>query len=129
MPRLIVLQASGSARQVSLVQFPFSVGRSPDCDLVLDSPDVSRLHAVFEVVAGTMQVRDPGSSNGTLLNGRRIQAERLSNGDQLRLGPCMLRYLSDGDEFTPAQALRLVTIPGKLSELDLQKLAPRTPKR
>lgn len=125
MPRLILLQRTGGARQVHLSHTPFTVGRASNCDLVLDEAPVSRLHAVLELVAGNFQVRDHDSHNGTFVNGRRVQTQALANGDELRLGPCVLRFLIAGGELESAEALRLVTIPGKLSELDLQKLAAR----
>lgn len=124
MARLIVLQATGTARQVHLGKLPFSVGRAQSCDLVLDNAQVSRLHASFHAVGDRIEVVDAGSNNGTWVNGHRIKRSALSSGDELRLGACMLRFLSDGGDLSDTQALRLVTAPGRLDELELRKLAP-----
>jgi FHA domain/Protein of unknown function (DUF3662) len=68
------------------------IGRSEESEILLLDPSVSRAHAVVEVDAGEAVVRDLGSTNGTYLNGRRIEAERLHDGDELRLGNTRMRF-------------------------------------
>jgi len=68
------------------------IGRSDDNDIVLNDPSVSRAHAVVEVSAGRAALRDLDSTNGTFLNGRRIRAEALRDGDELQLGNTRLRF-------------------------------------
>ena len=67
------------------------IGRSEEGEIVLVDPSVSRAHAVVEVGAGRAFVRDLGSTNGTYLNGRRIEAESLRDGDELRFGNTRMR--------------------------------------
>jgi hypothetical protein len=62
------------------------IGRSDDGEIVLLDPSVSRAHAVVEVRAGEAIVRDLSSTNGTYLNGRRIESGSLQDGDELRFG-------------------------------------------
>jgi len=58
-----------------------------DNDLVLDDPSVSRHHALIEALDGGFQLKDLGSSNGTFLNGMRLDRPRqLATGDQLKVG-------------------------------------------
>src|SRR6478672_13639442 len=65
-----------------------SIGRSPKNTIVLDSPKVSRRHAIINLQnGGEFWLIDLGSSNGTLLNKRRIhQPLRLSDYDQIVIG-------------------------------------------
>jgi diguanylate cyclase (GGDEF)-like protein len=71
------------------------IGRTADNDLSLPEPEVSRRHAILELVPaedGTVNVllHDQGSTNGTYVNGRRVEANatvRLENGDVVRVGP------------------------------------------
>ncbi|MEJ8809496.1 FHA domain-containing protein [Variovorax ureilyticus] len=122
MPRLIVLQKNGSARQVTITTTPFVIGRSDASDLVLDNQLVSRSHAVFEMVGAAMTIRDLHSHNGTYVNGERRQSVALNNGDEIKIGSYQIRFLGNSGPIGEAQALRLVTIPGRLDEIDLIKL-------
>jgi pSer/pThr/pTyr-binding forkhead associated (FHA) protein len=67
------------------------IGRAEDCDMVLDHPSVSRLHATVQATPeGYLAVVDAGSSNGTFLhrNGRwiRIRKVILGTQDRVRFG-------------------------------------------
>ena len=65
-----------------------TIGRSRDCDVVLADANVSRRHAeVLPGAAGTWMVSDLGSTNGVVVNGRRITGyEPLAPGDRMALG-------------------------------------------
>ncbi len=67
------------------------IGRSEQSEIVLLDPSVSRAHAVVEVAGATMVVRDLGSTNGTFLNGRRVDTGKLRDGDELRFGNTRMR--------------------------------------
>lgn len=72
-----------------------SVGRVPDCDLVIDwDSQVSRLHARFERAEGTWELVDDGlSSNGSFVNDMRVEGRReLADGDVLRLGATTVHF-------------------------------------
>ena len=71
---------------------PFVIGRSRECDLVLDDPNVSRRHAELRREDGGWAVRDLGSTNGIKLNGRRSRGGRLSPGDEITLGLSRLTF-------------------------------------
>jgi pSer/pThr/pTyr-binding forkhead associated (FHA) protein len=68
-----------------------TVGRGPRADFVIDRTLVSRLHCRLEAVDGGLEVTDLSSTNGTYLNGQRIERARLTNGDCLRLGRVELK--------------------------------------
>jgi len=122
MPRLIVLQKNGSAKQVNLTTMPFVIGRADSADLILDNPLVSRSHGVFESAGDATTIRDLQSHNGTYVNGQRVESVRLASGDEIKIGGYQIRYLAEGGPIADADALRLVTIPGRLADIDLQKL-------
>jgi pSer/pThr/pTyr-binding forkhead associated (FHA) protein len=65
---------------------PRVLGRSSRCDLVIDHASVSRRHATLEVCAGTIQVTDLGSSNGTFVDGVRVARGRVGRGPEMRFG-------------------------------------------
>lgn len=62
------------------------VGRGPDVDIFLGDVTVSRHHARFVVDAEGLRVEDLGSTNGTYVNGRRVEAARLHPSDELLIG-------------------------------------------
>jgi len=65
------------------------LGRSRDCDIVLDDVNVSRRHAEVRPSGGSWTVRDLGSTNGVKVNGRRLEptrAQSLKPGDVVELG-------------------------------------------
>src|SRR6267142_222997 len=64
------------------------LARSSQSQLALNVPDdrMSTAHATLRRVMGTWMVEDSGSRNGTLINGRRVQREPLSDGDVIELG-------------------------------------------
>jgi hypothetical protein len=68
------------------------IGRSEEGEIVLLDPSVSRTHAVVEIGARGVRVRDLGSTNGTFLNGRRIESGTLRDGDELRFGNTRMRF-------------------------------------
>ncbi len=69
---LKVLEGPMEGISFSLTKRKTSIGRSIDGDIVLQSPDVSRNHAIIEYVDGVIRVIDLGSLNGTWVNGRQV---------------------------------------------------------
>jgi FHA domain-containing protein len=70
------------------------VGRSRECDVVLADANVSRRHAeVRPAAAGTWTIADLGSTNGVVVNGRRIDgAQALQAGDRIALGTAEIGF-------------------------------------
>ena len=86
-----VLLVSEDKRTV-VTGVPFVIGRSRECDLVLDDPNVSRRHAELRRDDGGWAVHDLGSTNGIKLNGQRSRGGPLSPGDEITLGLSRLTF-------------------------------------
>ncbi len=70
-----------------------TMGRSRRCDVMLDDPNVSRTHAEIRPRGGSWVLTDLGSTNGSRLNGRRLDgAEVLKPGDEIELGTSRLTF-------------------------------------
>jgi len=124
MPRLIILTKGGRIRQVNVGGRLTTIGRSEDNTLVLEGDRISRQHAVIDWNGDHYAIIDAGSRNGTYLNKARVQRQALRNGDMITIGDCEIRFLFDQRELSEAEALRLVTIPGTLANLDALRPPP-----
>jgi hypothetical protein len=71
------------------------VGRSREADIVLQDPNVSRRHAELRRDDGGWQIVDLGSTNGIKVNGRRVDSQQLSAGDQVTIGVTDLTFELD----------------------------------
>jgi Protein of unknown function (DUF3662)/FHA domain len=68
------------------------IGRSRECDVRLADTNVSRRHAELRQDGATYWLVDLGSTNGTNLNGRRVEREKLSDGDAITIGSTELIF-------------------------------------
>ncbi len=70
-----------------------TLGRSSRCDVVLDDPNVSRRHAELRPRGGSWVLTDLGSTNGSSVNGRRIDAPTVVKaGDEIELGTSVMTF-------------------------------------
>lgn len=77
---------------------PLRVGRGADNHIVLEGDSVSRRHAHYERRGNAWFVVDDGSTNGTYLNEEQVARESaLNNGDRIKIGPTILKFLSGAD--------------------------------
>jgi hypothetical protein len=72
------------------------IGRGTEADIRIPDTGVSRKHVDVQLSDGMVTVEDLGSTNGTLVNGRRVGSQQLADGDVLRIGHSVLVYRQDG---------------------------------
>ena len=90
--QLVVLRGKSAATALKLGDGVTTAGRHDECQLRIKSSEVSRKHCQFFEKNGMLMVKDLGSSNGTFLNGKKIEGQRvLEPGDELTLGPVKLK--------------------------------------
>ena len=77
---------AGMGRRTVIESDPFTIGRSRDCDLVLDDPNISRRHAELRSDGTSWRIADLGSTNGIKVNRRRVDQAALRPGDRITLG-------------------------------------------
>ena len=81
-----------------LERTPTRIGRGADNNIILDGDSVSRRHAHLEQRSDRWVVVDDGSTNGTYVNDEQIASQAiLENGDRLKLGPTIFKFLSGAD--------------------------------
>ena len=91
--RYLEVQGPGESLLVPLAAELMRIGRGLAADLRLDENSVSRRHAIVVQDAQGVRILDDRSSNGTFVNGRRVEQAQLRNGDEVMLGRVALRYL------------------------------------
>jgi pSer/pThr/pTyr-binding forkhead associated (FHA) protein len=100
-----------------------TIGRRASNTIALaDDHEISRVHALLEVIGGDWTIVDDGlSSNGTYLNGRRMtQRRRLSDGDVVRVGQTIIEYRSPRHSTSTATS-KPVSIPVAETLTDTQR--------
>ena len=80
-----------------LLRFPLfkdrlTIGRTPDNDIQLNAPFISRRHAVVQTDGDATRVIDWGSKNGVYVNSSRVTEHFLQNGDIVTIGNAHFRY-------------------------------------
>jgi hypothetical protein len=95
-PRLVLAGVGGAPERVVPLTRPVTrVGRGVDADLRLVDTGVSRSHAEVRVSGDSVTVVDLGSTNGTVVNGRRVSESELVDGDRLDIGATALVFRSE----------------------------------
>lgn len=90
----VILHEDGSTRSISLSREVMTIGRLPECDVVLKDKGASRRHAQLRNQGGSWSITDLGSTNGTKLNGQTVQAHGLDDGDRITIGSTTLEFRS-----------------------------------
>jgi len=93
MHALVLRDRDGGRRRVDLRAGELRVGRLGNCDIVLEDSEVSRNHCILQITDTTTTLVDLGSTNGTWLDGSRVDGEvPLTPGTTVRIGPFLLDY-------------------------------------
>lgn len=94
--QLILLQEGGIRQTFPLTQRVTIVGRMPDNDIVLNKTSVSRHHAEIERLSDNYYIRDLGSTNGTLVNDKRVKRKKLQDGDRVTIATQHFLFKEEG---------------------------------
>jgi pSer/pThr/pTyr-binding forkhead associated (FHA) protein len=97
--KLLVIHGRPAGKVLLFGPGDYFLGRGPECHVRFNSEWVSRQHCLLRVLQGRALLRDLASRNGTLVNGRLCEGERvLAEGDLIQLGPLVMKVrLEPGD--------------------------------
>ncbi|MGE4619127.1 MAG: FHA domain-containing protein, partial [Planctomycetota bacterium] len=110
--RVLYLILDGSEKEISFDgRSVISFGRADECDVILDIPRVSRVHAEIRFEEGQLRLVDKRSSNGTLLNGERVDFARLRIGDRIEIGSAVIELRETGKAVPPSTSARKLRKP------------------
>jgi pSer/pThr/pTyr-binding forkhead associated (FHA) protein len=91
--RYLEVQGPQQTLLIPLTGDALHIGRGLSAQLHLDESSVSRRHAILVARPSGARILDDRSSNGTFVNGRRVQQADLHDGDVIVVGRVVLRYL------------------------------------
>ncbi len=101
--KLVLLKKNGAQRVFPLPSKVTVIGRRHNCDLCIPLISVSRRHCQLNHDGGLLKIRDLGSRNGTILNGKAINEAVIKAGDRVEIGPLAFVFQIDGKPQTVAQ--------------------------
>ena len=96
---LIIIRGNPQGHRFFVSQAQMVIGREATCDIPLADNGISRKHAVVTKEADKIIITDQGSSNGTFVNDKKINANEpytLAKEDMIRMGNFILKYLPKG---------------------------------
>ena len=70
------------------------IGKDPSCNIVLQDSFMSSKHAEIKAEAGAWVLKDLGSTNGTMVNDKRVEKQELVDGDMIMFGKCLVKFKS-----------------------------------
>jgi diguanylate cyclase (GGDEF)-like protein len=111
---LVIIYGADLGRRIVLDGNPLEIGRSVKCDVSLDQESVSRRHARLSFDGGRYKLTDLGSTNGSYVNDELCTERFLRDGDQLKIGRTILKFMT-GDNIETAyheEIYRLMTFDG-----------------
>lgn len=90
---LVVIFGAEIGRRLEIGSQDVTIGRSSSATLQLDIDNVSRMHALIRRTSQGFLLRDLDSTNGTYVNEQPVRERALRDGDQIRIGRSMLKFL------------------------------------
>ena len=94
---LIQIYGKEMGRKFTLDKLQMTIGRGADSGIVCDMDNVSRTHAKIFTSGDGFFIEDLGSTNGTFVNDQEVKREKLRNGDLIKIGGTIFKFLSGGN--------------------------------
>ena len=119
MPKLVIKFDGVVIDQIVMRQGDMAIGRRPGSDILLDNLAVSGNHATIFTVGNDSFVQDLNSTNGTLVNNKRISKHHLANGDEIVIGKHSLSYVDENAASSAKSDLAktMIITPQKFEEM------------
>jgi diguanylate cyclase (GGDEF)-like protein len=111
---IVVIYGPDLGKRIELGSAVFQIGRSAKNDLFIDQESVSRNHARISFDGRAHWIQDRNSTNGTFLNDEAVKEHALRDGDQIRIGQTILKFMT-GENVELAyheEIYRLMTVDG-----------------
>ncbi len=94
---LVVIRGARLGTRIALDNAQTTIGRDSGCDFQISERSVSRTHCRITRHADAFWLEDLGSTNRTMLNGQAVDRTSLADGDQVRIGSTVLKFIGAGN--------------------------------
>ncbi len=93
--QLSLLVLSGPDKDVTfqIVSTYVTIGRSPNCNIVLKDPKASRIHAAIQITDTNVKITDQGSRHGTYIDGKKLKHGYIEHGSVIKIADTELQFL------------------------------------
>ena len=112
---MVVLYGPELGKRATIGRGPFQIGRASKNELAIDQESVSRHHArITSTQSRIFTIEDLGSTNGTYVNDELVREQRLRDGDQVRIGRSILKFMTgeNVEVHYHEEIYRLMTVDG-----------------
>ncbi|MBI3271009.1 MAG: FHA domain-containing protein [Planctomycetes bacterium] len=109
-PAVLLLPPGVGPETFTLNRQRIAIGSSPDNDLPVQDPKISRYHAEIRELDDVWILRDLGSRNGTLVNDERVEERVLKDGDRLTVGLTTLTFRIGGGVTDKARLVKIAVL-------------------
>lgn len=123
-PVLHVISGTAAVRSFELSQGDQVIGRENSADIQVPSKEISRQHAKITVQGNQIAIIDLQSSNGTIVNGKRINSKALKHKDRIILGDVILEF-RDEEKFVAQKFDAGKTLYQQATKIMTERLKPR----
>jgi pSer/pThr/pTyr-binding forkhead associated (FHA) protein len=127
MPKLIVTVEGKVVSEWPLGEHDAIIGRGHDCGVQLNDPSVSRHHAKIARIYTGFFIEDLDSTNGVILNGRRVRKHMLKDGDLVQIGTHEIKFLTEGENNSLAEADKTVVLTARPRAVDAATNTAKSP--
>ncbi len=98
MPSLFVFRGNDQGMRFELEAETVHLGRDASNTIQLHDTEISRRHAILRRTGRDYTLTDLGSSNGTFVNGQRVDTHELASGDQVQMGSTQMLFTGVGED-------------------------------
>ncbi|MEK7691839.1 MAG: FHA domain-containing protein, partial [Bdellovibrionota bacterium] len=101
---------SANHETFEIIKNEVAIGRGSECDIILKDKKSSRKHTIIRRAGTQFTVQDTGTTNGTFVNGERIETKEIESGDKIRIGGTEFEFKAINPDFE-AQAQNFASVP------------------
>jgi pSer/pThr/pTyr-binding forkhead associated (FHA) protein len=109
MYKLAIVHKGKVEKNIRLTAGTMVIGRKPECNIQLDEKMVSGQHAEITIKPNEILLKDLGSTNGTIVNGKQVKEKTLQTGDQVSIGNYKLIFVREHGETEDPDATMVVS--------------------